>query len=312
MIQFNQKGNEFYMNVQETLLFIRKKKNIPQRELLTYMDSSVYSKIESGKKNLKFSELIEILNKLSIPLDEFSKYFDSDTTGKKMRTLLEEYRVAPKDQQVKNKICIYFNSLSFSQNMLLEELSNYIVIKTFFSSLWEEIPYISENELTEIFVLLKQKQYYFHYDYAILSNTIYLFSEEEIDCLMQKAFPVKDMAYRNAATKEFITNLICNLITTFLRKKEYEKCEYYISLAKKEKENYDLPYKIMLNFLENLVSYVQIKNLQAKNNLEISLNFLYSVGELDLAQALQLELENVISADINPVIILRNQFNQQH
>lgn len=312
MIQFNQKGNDFYMNVQETLFFIRKKKNINQRELLTYMDSSVYSKIESGKKNLKFSELIEILNKLSISLDEFSKYFTSDTTGKKMRSLLEEYRVAPESPLIKTKICAYFHSLIFSREMLLEEMSNYIVIKTFFSNQWAEIPSISKNELAAIFMLLQEKQYYFHYDYVILSNTIYLFSEKQIDLLMKKAFPVQDMVYRNAATKEFIINLLFNLIITFLRKKEYEKCEYYIILAKEEKGEYDLAYKIMLNFLENLVCYIQIKDPKAKKQLETTLNFLSSVGEFELAQALRLELENVLSADKDPIVILRNQFNQQH
>lgn len=112
--------------------------------------------------------------------------------------------------------------------------------------------------------MLDEKKYYFHYDYAILSNTIYLFNDEQIESLMQKAFPVKDMQYRNVATKEFITNLISNLITTFLTKKEYEKCTSYICLAKKEKENYDLSYKIMLNFLENLVDYVQTKDPSSK------------------------------------------------
>jgi len=312
MIQSRKKRNDFILNIQETLLYIRKKKELPQRKLLKYVDASVYSKIESGRKNLTFSELLEILNNLSIPLDEFSKYFDNNSIGKTMRSLLEAYKMTPNDRVIKEKIILYFNQLNFSRDMSLEALSDYIVIKTLFSNKWKEVPEVLEKELTEIFTLLKEKEYYFHYDYAILSNTIYLFNDEQIEILMKKAFPVKDMQYRNAATKEFITNLICNLITTFIRKEEYKKCAYYISLAKKERENYDLPYKIMLKFLENMVVYVQIKDQKSKEALELAINFLNSVEEHELANALQLELENVLSIDKEPIVVLRNHFNKQY
>jgi len=312
MIQSKEKRNDFILNIQETLLYIRKKKELPQRKLLKYVDASVYSKIESGRKNLTFSELLEILTNLSIPLDEFSKYFDNNSIGKTMRSLLEAYKMTPNDRVIKEKIILYFNQLNFSRDMSLEALSDYIVIKTLFSNKWTEVPEVLEKELTETFTLLKEKEYYFHYDYAILSNTIYLFNDEQIEILMKKAFPVKDMQYRNAATKEFITNLICNLITTFIRKEEYKKCTYYINLAKKERENYDLPYKIMLKFLENMVAYVQTKDQKSKEELEMAINFLNSVEEHELANALQLELENILSTDTEPIVILRNHFNKQY
>jgi len=300
------------LNIQETLLYIRKKKDLPQRKLLKYVDSSVYSKIESGRKNLSFSELIEILTNLSIPLDEFSKYFDNRSIGKTMRTLLEDYKNTPNNLVIKEQIISYFNQLYFSRDMSLEELSDYIVIKTLFSNQWKEVPIVSTTELAEIFLLLKEKNYYFHYDYAILSNTIYLFNDDQIEILIKKVFPVKDMQYRNAATKEFITNLICNLITTFIRKQEYEKCKDYIELAKKERNNYDLPFKIMLTFLENMIAYVQNKDSKSKEELEGAINFLNSVEEHELANALQSELENVLATNKEPIIILRNHFNKQY
>lgn len=312
MIQFNQKGNDLTMKVEDTLFYIRKNKKLPQRQLLKHVDSSVYSKIESGKKSLRFSELLEILDTLCIPLDEFSKYLNHDTNGKVMRTLLEKYKANPKDPTVKSAICAYFNELTFDEDIPIDALSNYVGIKILFANIWEEISPLSTDELNTIYELLVDKIYYFHYDYAILSNTIYLFTDQQIDKLMNKAFPVKDMDYRNAATKEFITNLISNLITTFIRKKDYEKCMYYLNLAKQERDNYDLPYKIMLNFLENLIVYVQTKGIHAKNALETAINFLTTVGEQDLASALQIELETIILPNKEPEVILRNHFNQQY
>lgn len=312
MIQFNQKGNDFAMKIEDTLFYIRKNKRLAQRQLLKHVDSSVYSRIESGKKHLKFSELLEILDTLCIPLDEFSKYLDHDSNGKVMRTLLEDYKATPKDPAIKSAICKYFNALTFDVDLPIDSLSNYVGIKILFAGIWEEIPPLTSSELNKIYELLVNKIYYFHYDYSILSNTIYLFTDQQIDRLMNKAFPVKDMHYRNAATKEFITNLISNLITTFIRKKDYEKCTYYLNLAMKERENYDLSYKIMLNFLENLIVYVQTKGTHAKNALEHSINFLNTVGEYDLANALQTELETIILPNKEPEVILRNHFNQQY
>ena len=298
------------MNIQETLYFIRTNKNIAQRELLQYVDASVYSKIESGKKNLRVSELLEILDRLSIPFDEFSKYADIDYSQKKFRALLGRYKNTPQDPTIKDELLIYFYSLEFSINMPLNELSNYVLVKTYFSSHWEEISKLTELELTCIYNLLSTKNYFFHYDYAILANTIYLFDNEQIDFLVKKSFPVPDMSYRNAATKEFVTNLINNLITTLLRKKEYQKCMFYLSLAKQEKQNYDLTYKIIVHFLESLTSFLKTNDTKYAEHLTYHINYLTIIEEQDLAQSLKIELESLLSKNQEQLILLRNQFNQ--
>lgn len=299
-----------FMNIQETLYFIRKNKKITQKELLNYADSSVYSKIESGKKNLRVSELTEILENLSIPFDEFSKYADIEKEQKNFRTLMKAYKMNTKDKQVKSELISYFNSLDFSKNMPLNQLSNYVLIKTFFSSQLKEIHELTKEELKIIYSLLSNKNYFFHYDYAILANTIYLFDDYQIDILVSKAFPVPDMNYRNSATKEFITNLINNLITTLLRKKDYKECEHYLLVAKQEKGNYDITYKIVINFLENLVLFLKTNERKYAELLTGHINYLNLIGESELSQNLNQELETLLSKKKENSIILRNHFNQ--
>lgn len=298
------------MNIQETLHFMRTNKKLAQRELLQYVDASVYSKIESGKKNLRVNELLEILDRLSIPFDEFSKYIDIEQDQKKFRSLLTHYKNDPTDNTIKSNLLSYFYSLKFSINMSLNTLSNYVLLKTYFSSRWEEIPELTTTELQQIYELLYVKDYFFHYDYAILANTIYLFNDRQIDNLVKKTFPVQDMAYRNAATKEFITNLINNLITTLLRKEEYQKCNYYLSLAKEEKKEYDLTYKIVVHFLENLTYFLQTNEKKYAEQLTTHINYLQTIEELDLAQSLKKELETLLSKNKEPFVLLRNHFNQ--
>lgn len=298
------------MNIQQTLYFFRTNKKLTQRDVLKYVDASVYSKIETGKKHLKFSELIEILNRLSIPFDEFSKYAGIENTQKTFRQLLDQYKQTPHDPIIKKQLYIYFYQLNFSKEMPLDQLSNYILFKAFFSSVWAEITPLTTHELEQIFELLNEKEYFFHYDYAILANTIYLFSDKQIDCLMQKAFPVKDMDLRNAATKEFISNLINNLITTLIKKEEFKQALFYLNLAKKENQNYDLSYKIIVDFLENLVFFIQTKDICYAQVLTNHINYLTNVGESDLAQNLKTELESLVAKDTLPPLILRNYFNQ--
>lgn len=293
------------MEIEEALYFFRKNKNLKQKEILTYTDNSVYSRIETGKKLLKFSELRDILARLSVPLVEFSEYLDDDIEQKKFRELLQRCGNNPNNTDDKNEMLAYFQTLSFSKMMKIEEMSNYIVVKTLFSSKWEEIPPLKQSELALIFDFLCQKNYFFQYDYALLSNTIFLFEQEKRNILAQKALPVKNINLRNTATKEFIKNMVNNLITTCLRKKEYVNSSYYLSLAQSQvEEAHDLSYKIVLNYLSNLTNYFITKNEEYKNNIFETIEYLNKIGEQRFSASIEREVQALLSEEeIVPIFI---------
>lgn len=283
------------MEIEEVLYFFRKNKGLKQKDILNYTDSSVYSRIENGKKFLKFSELRTILNNLAIPLSEFSEYLDDEIDQKEFRNLLNLCGSKPDNIKTKQELLDYYSKLTFSANMDSKQMSNYIVIKTLLSHVWKEVEPIKQSELNIIFNLLNQKDYFFQYDYALLSNTIFLFKKDKRNSLAKKALPIKNIHLRNTATKEFIKNMINNLVTTCLRENEYENSLYYLSLATSQTEtNHDLSYTVVINYLTNLTNYLITKEPNYKTKVEDTINYLKSIGEKKLASSIETEVTALI------------------
>jgi len=110
---------------------------------------------------------------------------------------------------------------------------------------------------------------------------------------------------RNTATKEFIKNMINNLITTCLRKKEYKASQYFLSLANTQKEStHDLSYVIVLNYLTNLTNYLITKETTYKEKVEETIKYLKSIGETQFALSIEQEVTALINGDKNiPIFI---------
>ncbi|WP_430597700.1 hypothetical protein [Enterococcus sp. AZ177] len=283
------------MNVEEALYFFRKNKNLKQKDILTHTDTSVYSKIETGKKILRFSELTDILERFSIPLDEFSEYLEDSMEQKKYRRLFKQCGNDPIDNLSKRELLNYYNQLTFSKEMHLREMANFIGIKTLFSNFWKEISPVSQEELNQIYELLIEKEYFFQYDYAVLSNTIFLFNNKQIKHLAKKALPVKDIEVRNVETTEFIKNMINNLITTLLRKKEYKESHYYLRLASTKEGNLTFDYKLVIQYLDNLTSYLITGDDSYKENIYDYIHLLTKLGEQNFAKSIEREVCSILS-----------------
>lgn len=286
------------MEIEEALYFFRKNKGLKQKEILNYTDNSVYSRIENGKKILKYSELRTILKRLSVPLAEFSEYLDDDLEQKKFRHLLNQCSAYKINSEAKKELIDYYSTITFSSSLESSLMSNYIGLKLLFYPSWEEIDPIKQSELSTIFNLLNNKSYFFQYDYALLAHTIFLFDKEKRQCLAKKALPIKNMHLRNTATKEFIKNMINNLITTCLREEEYEESFYYLSLANDQSEaSHDLSYVIVLNYLTNLTHYLKSKYPIYKQKIEDTINYLNSIGEKRFALSIEKEVTALIKKE---------------
>ncbi|WP_313624341.1 helix-turn-helix transcriptional regulator [Microbacterium sp.] len=286
------------MEIEEALYFFRKNKGLKQKEILHYTDSSVYSRIENGKKFLKYSELRTILKNLSVPLVEFSEYLDDDLEQKKFRQLMREYNASPTSSEVKQKLVDYYSAITFSSSLDSALMSNYIGLKLLFYPSWKEIDPIKQSELNVIFNLLNDKEYFFQYDYALLAHTIFLFDKKKRKQLATKALPIKNIHLRNTATKEFIKNMLNNLITTFLREEEYEQSLYYLSLESSQSEDsHDLSYIIVLNYLTNLTKYLMTKEPIYKQKIEETINYLNSIGETKFASSIEREVTALIKGE---------------
>lgn len=294
------------MNLGEALYFFRKNRNLRQSDVFEYFHSSVYSKVENGHRTVSYPELVEILERFSIPLNEFSQYLEESENQRKLRGLFKQCSNNPKNKEKKDELLRYYNSLKFGENMPLKDMSNYVGIKILFSQKWEEISFLSKKEVATIFNVLEKKKYYFEYDYALLSITISLFDNKQLDKMAKKVLPVQDIEIRNNETIEFLKNMMNNLITTLLRKGEYEKSLEYLKLADlKDKEKKGcLEYRVVLKYLENITMYCKTKEIRYKKSVEYYIDFLYRMNEHSLANSISQELSALVSNSKEiPIII---------
>lgn len=280
------------MNIGETLYFFRKSRGLKQKEILDYSTSSVYSKIESNKQELRFSELMDFLQKTDITPEEFFEYADKKQNS--FRKLFKDAIEQTNNSSLKKCLMTYCFDFQEFYKRSLQELSNCIAIRVFFSSQWTEIKPLNQEELTLIYELIYNKSSYFQYDYILLSNTIFLFNEKQIDSIMKKIFPIKKEQLCTKSTKFFITNIMNNVITTCLQKGLYDKASDYIEMAMQQKILLeDINYKIVISYLNNLTKYLMTGNYLSIKRVYDCIDFLNSIGEENLATNILTEVENL-------------------
>ncbi|MGG5342088.1 helix-turn-helix domain-containing protein [Enterococcus sp. AZ192] len=285
------------MNVNETLLFFRQNMKFTQKEVLPYHDTSAYSRIESGKREIKMSELTAILNKLSISPEEFICHSSLDDDQKKFRQLFEYCATHLTNQSKKKELLHYYNQLKNIENQSLKERSNFIAIKVFFSNHWSEVEQVTKEGLNDSFTYLSKKSYYVQYDYTLMSNIIFLLEEQQAELLIRRAIPIKDEENRNTVTKQFAYNLITNLITSKLYSKEYGKVQDYLVLAKKQNpKNKNYKYHMTISYLENLYLYLTKGDYTYIKSVYDYIHILHTIGEEQLSIMTEKEVEQLTLA----------------
>lgn len=296
------------MNVGDALKFIRKKKGYKQREMTTeYIDRSAYSRIENGTRSIRINDLQEILNKLSIQAGEFFSFanLNEDYNQQEFRNTYYYCRKNTEDEQKKKKLLGYYGEALLKEDKNLRDISNYISIKNGFCTIWDEVNPITEEELQMIYELLIEKEYYFLYDYIIICNLIFQFSEEQADALITKAIPVKDAELRDYETKHIAHNAVLNLVTGRIYEGKYDEARKYIALAEEQIKSFnDYSSKMHLYYTANLLDYIVSGNPEYYYRIINYINVVKDLGEDLYASELTNEVQTLTHG--NPKEEMRN------
>lgn len=294
MIYYKEKEKRIGMNIGQTLYYFRKNRKLKQREILDYSSSSIYSKIESNRQEIKLDELVYFLKKTEITIEEFFEYMDLDNEQEIFRKIFKKSSQNVNDLYLKKQVCSFDFDWSDVNHKTLQELSNYVVIHLFFSKYWSDINPLSEKQIEYIYELLSSKSAYFQYDYILLANTIFLFDNDQADYLFKKAFPVTKNKVCSSTTKSFISSIMNNIITKSLRDKQYSNAKFYISVAKNQEERInDIGYKIIINYLENLTNHMITSKYIYLEKVYDCIKLLKDIREVELANSIELEVESL-------------------
>lgn len=281
------------MEISKALRFVRKKLGLTQKELCTnYIDRTAYSRIESGERPLKISDLREILKSMSIDTGEFFSITSFNEEQQDIRLLFYHCGNNLSDITSKNQLLLYYEKINAKENKTLLELSNYIGIKNFFHQHWEEIEPLSQDDIFIAYEYLTESNYFFQIHYILMTNIIAYLSKRQGEILIKKGFPIKDLNTRNYETRKFAYNTLISFITSRLYDDDFEGALKYIEIGKlQEQSSYNYSYRLNLQYLDNLTKYLSSGDHKYFDEVVKYIDMLESIGDTSHAKDVSEELK---------------------
>ncbi|MBP2098047.1 helix-turn-helix domain-containing protein [Enterococcus rivorum] len=299
------------MNIIQAIRYLRKQKNIKQKEMLqSKRDYQTYNRIETEQRKLNLTELIEISNKLDMPIEELLSYCDYS----KLKLIDKNFVLCTKlniatDNDFKQLIdnYQYLKSINFKST---GELALYYDIKAVFTSKFPEIEEISKLDLHIIYRTVFNTNYFTYYDYRLVANTIILMDTKKGTKLINKLFPLEDRDMGNDKTLLVASRLIINFISGLINNRKFAEAKQYIQFAKNlaiDPTNYFFHFTIY--YYENLILHFQTQKLKYLNKVYEYILLLEKTGHKEFAQSLELEIQKLIYSDdiveVETTIVLR-------
>lgn len=285
------KTREEGMKIGGTLKVIRKNKKLSQQDLsTTYMDRTAFSRVERDERSIRVRDLLDILNILSVDLNEFFSL--SKESNDLFRELFYYCSDNLDDQKSKKRLLAYYKTNNEKTEKNLKELSNHLAIKNCFCQHWEEVPSIEKEEIQDVVKLLKEKKYYYQYDYVILLNTIAYFEKADADFIFKKSFPLSDESRRDYTTKNAAYNALLNLINIRIYDGDLKLAKKYLTFAKKQgnfKRNYS--YKLELNYFENIIDFLSTGKVDSYNRILTFIDIYDYMGDHERSKQMRTEME---------------------
>jgi transcriptional regulator with XRE-family HTH domain len=300
------------MKTIDALKFWRKKKKIPQSEMLPGKNEKRYHRIESGLANLEYEDLLTSLNTLELSFKEFFSLIDMEHNIPIMaiEKQFQKCQTMLNNEEEKKKLLSYFYYLDKIEEKNSMETALYNDIKVVYHPIWPEIPQINSNDIEHVLSVIKSKEYYSYYDYRIAANPIIFFPEEQTEEILRLMYPINDQEHRDFATIKVANLIYINIITGQLYKNNLDKAAYYIQQAKSANITYkDYHFHFNLDYLESLTNYLITKGTQYYINMLNTIATLERYGNKALAEGMKNESTNLINGkhfDLTQGIIPNN------
>jgi transcriptional regulator with XRE-family HTH domain len=279
-----------------TLKYIRERRNIPQSKMLNSKDTSQYSRIESGKAQLKVNTLFELTQKLGVSVTEFIQLSNADSEPQQFAKELN-YCIENPDKEYEKQLLLkkYYELQKIHiKRMTRENISFYFVIKAMFSPYWSEIEDFTTEDAKFAFEHLTSTDFYGQYDYFLAFNLVPYFDKGQIDTLVDRMYPLSLPERRTERTKTYSNLLITNIISYATYEMDYETALKYVHIAQDNtiiRDNYyfhlNILYhkNILLRFLKNDTKYIE----KARDVIQI----MFDIGDKKTGEQFLEELNNL-------------------
>lgn len=282
------------MNFFESLSFIRRRLNLSQGEMLENTSHSTYSRIESGKRQMKLEQLKLIADKFGMNLKELLEFSNIDTEYEKFVNFFRNCAEEPDNESNKEKLITTFFPKKKLHDMNSYELTYYYSIKGYMGTKWPEIGIPTAKDLEFIDNYLSGKSFYTQKDYHIAMNIINHFPLKQRTKIVEKMYPVILPEKRTDSLKKYANHMVTNLISSCIYELEYEIALKYVELAENTMD-FSVDYYLRLNILYHknvLLRYLKQDTLYIERAREI-IKIMYAISDPSTAEQFETELNNL-------------------
>ena len=287
------------MDFFESLSFIRKRLRISQGDMLENTTPSTYSRIESGKRQMKLDQLKLIADKFGMNLKELLEFSTIDNEYELFINLFRTCAEDPNDDSNKKKLLKDFfpeKKIKFMNN---NELTHYYVIKGYLGDEWTEIGIPTQEDLEFIVQYLCEKSFYTQKDYQIGMNIIKHLPLKQRTKIIDKMYPIILPENRTDSLKKYANHMVTNLISSCIYELEYETAFKYVQLAENTMD-FSSDYYLRLNILYHknvLLRYLKQDTLYIERARDI-IKIMYAISDPSTAKQFETEL-NKLDKDSN-------------
>lgn len=271
------------MDIGGTIKKVRIGKNITQSELAKNILSRPHlSLIENNKSDISMSLLIQILEKLHLPVDEFvflaNDYSISESKSMALQLMNEAnkanakgLKLLLKDSKIKFK---EYDSYEFYHISLLTEIYIKFLDNNF--TITEEIQTIA-NPIKDYLFNLSD---WYIYDLKLFSNSLFLFDVFTVESIADKLFNSLKKYELHPNSREDYLNILINMSTYLIEKENYKLSLKFAYKGKQKTKNVD---KIYENFLLDInISIANIKlNIETEKSIQLIKNRLSLLDSLN-------------------------------
>lgn len=248
------------------------------------MSVSFLSKFERNETNISFTNLINLLDKLNVGIDEYIELLDYEVPYKK---LLKDINIAYKQNNSVALKQLYKRELANFKNTLLKShYYNSIMIKSIILDIDKSFTPLSQEEKLAISDFFMSVAFLGEYEISLFGNSLTSLENQVILVILNEI--QKKINSQNVASNvriKLIHIVINILIISFEKKEEMEYMEYLIELLNKLIGKNNFYYEILkMKFIEGLYMYNFKNKLKGKEILKKSIDTMKFLGDETGAQ----------------------------
>lgn len=284
--------------VKQVRLDVGKTQKIARRNVLS---AAAFSKMENGQKILRFEELIQILQNLSVSLEDFVvEYVQAEITDTVRIKFVEAYMKLPSDEAKQEIIHLYNELARRYPDLQPDEMSVYFDIKQgLHKNFPDDISPVTQKELNKIVSIManSSRKRFLNEDYRLISNLIMDMTEKQMMKIFGKVFPLDRTIQIGIKTKENLCNILVNTLTPALKRQEYDLFRYVLNVSKEHEYLYASNYyfKMHIAYLENLYLSVTESDLDALGRVKTFLETVEMLEPEDNVKKIKKEVKGILN-----------------